>query len=104
MEEKFWENVEEKVDEQAAEEKSENEILEELKEKYTKRSVKQGEKLSDVFITQCIMCVGISLILLIVNLFAKDFTQAAVEKYREHTRGGVEDFVIEIAEKIDAAI
>ncbi|GHU52216.1 hypothetical protein FACS1894132_01330 [Clostridia bacterium] len=57
------------------------------------------EKISDIFITQCIVCLVISLLLLITNIFAKDFANGLVSKYCEQTTKDIENFVINLLTK-----
>jgi hypothetical protein len=92
------------IDEKAVRKEEEQELIEKIREKRERNNLENEEKISDVFVTQALICVGVCLILLVANLFAKGFSGDLVEKYHEKTSGQIENFVLNFAEKIDAAI
>jgi uncharacterized membrane protein YqhA len=92
------------IDDTAIQKDEEQDLIERIREKREKNNLENEEKISDVFVTQALVCVGLCLILLVVNLFAKGFSSELLEKYHEKTTAEIEDFVLSFAEKIDVAI
>ena len=57
-------------------------LLEEVKSK--RRKAYSDEKISEVIVTQCIVCVLLILIFVVMNIFYPEVSQSALSKYKQH--------------------
>jgi hypothetical protein len=78
---------------------TEADIIREIREK-RKNNNQEVEKISDIFTTQCILCVCLILGIFVANIFAKDFVGELVTLYKDNTNKELENFFVEIAEKL----
>jgi uncharacterized membrane protein len=103
----FWENIyKNPADEitetdnksQIFQEKTESDILlETIRERReNQKRLGKSEKITDILTMQAIVCVAIVIFVLMLNLFSRGFGGRIVDKYKEKTNAGLENFVSEI--------
>lgn len=73
-------------------------LLEQVKSK--RRRVYPEEKISEVIITQCIICVLLILIFVVMNIFCPEISQSMLLKYKEHTGAEMDRVLVNAVDKI----
>lgn len=78
--------------------KSESDLLLEkiIERRENQKRLGKSEKITDILTMQAIVCVAIVIFVLMLNLFSRGFGGRIVDKYKEKTNAGLENFVSEI--------
>ncbi len=73
-------------------------LLDEVKSK--RRKAYSDEKISEVIVTQCIVCVLLILIFVVMNIFYPEVSQSALSKYKQHTGADMDRVLVNAVDKI----
>lgn len=66
---------------------------------YTEEKDDKKDKLNDIVITQCILCLVLAVGMLVLNVFYPDISSELIEKYRNYS-GGSENQTFQEAVKL----
>lgn len=71
---------------------------------YTEEKDDKKDKLNDIVITQCILCLVLAVGMLVLNVFYPDISSELIEKYRKFCKGSENQAFQEAVNLLDSFI